>query len=173
MLNDKQARFVEEYLVDLSATQAAIRAGYSARTAYAQGSRLLSHVEVAAAIRTAMDARAARTEITQERVLTELAKIGFADVRRLFTPTGGMVPPSDLDDDIAPAVSSIEVVERPIRNADGEIEVEHVRKVRLNDKLGALTQIGRHLGMFLDKVELSGRIGLADRLDAARRRADG
>lgn len=158
-LNPKQAAFVEEYLKDLNATQAAIRAGYSARTAEAQGSRLLSHVKVAEAVQAAKDARSKRTEITADRVLQELAKIGFADVRRIFAPGGSLLSPTDMDDDTAAAVQSVEVVERPRRNADGEVEIEQIKKVRLNDKLGALTQMGRHLGMFTDKTELTGKDG--------------
>lgn len=172
-MTPKQQRFVEEYLIDLNATQAAIRAGYSAKTAYSIGEEILRKPEVAAALSLAQAARAIRTEITQDRVLAELARIGFADVRRLFTEGGTMITPSDLDDEIAPAVASVEVVERRIRGEDDKIEVEHVRKIRLNDKLGALTQIGRHLGMFVDKVELSGKVGLAERLEGARRRVEG
>lgn len=172
-MTPKQQRFVDEYLIDLNATQAAIRAGYSAATAHSAGPRLLDNVGVAKAIALATAGRAIRTEITQDRVLAELARIGFADVRRLFTDSGTMITPSDLDDEIAPAVASVEVVERRIRGEDDKVEVEHVRKIRLNDKLGALTQIGRHLGMFIDKVEMSGKIGLADRLEGARRRVEG
>lgn len=73
-LNARQEAFVREYLVDLNATQAAIRAGYSERTAYSQGQRLLKHVEVAAAIQAAQAARAERTEVTQDWVITRLAQ---------------------------------------------------------------------------------------------------
>lgn len=157
-LNPKQAKFVEEYLKDLNATQAATRAGYSPRSAEVTGCRLLGNAKVAEAVQKAMAARSKRTEITADRVLSELAKIGFADVRRIFTPGGSLLSPVDMDEEIAAAVQSVEVVERPKRNADGEVEIEHVRKVRLNDKLGALTQIGRHLGMFTDKTEHSGAV---------------
>lgn len=78
-LTAKQERFVQEYLVDLNATQAAIRAGYSARTAYSMGQRLLKNVEVQAAIQAAMDKRSQRVEITQDTVVEELAKIGLAE----------------------------------------------------------------------------------------------
>lgn len=76
-LNLMQARFVAEYLVDLNATQAAIRAGYSGKTAYSQGQRLLNHVEIQKAIERAQQKRETRTGITAERVLKELAAIGF------------------------------------------------------------------------------------------------
>lgn len=71
-LNPQQKRFVEEYLIDLNATQAAIRAGYSKKTAKAQGSRLLTHVDVVAAVTSAQKARTARTEVNQDYVVTGL-----------------------------------------------------------------------------------------------------
>ena len=79
-LTPKQARFVEEYLIDLNATQAARRAGYSARTANEQGCRLLANVSVADAIAAAQNRRAQRTEVSADRVVAELAKIGFANM---------------------------------------------------------------------------------------------
>lgn len=77
-MNPKQATFVREYLVDLNATQAAIRAGYSAKTAEQQGPRLLGHVEVAAAIKAGMAARAARLDLKADDVLTDIARIAKA-----------------------------------------------------------------------------------------------
>ena len=77
-LTDKQKRFVEEYLVDLNATQAAIRAGYSAKNADKIGHELLGKTRVSEAIHAAMDERSVRTGITQDRVLQELAAIGFS-----------------------------------------------------------------------------------------------
>jgi phage terminase small subunit len=150
-LTPKQARFVEEYLVDLNGAQAAIRAGYSAKTAKEQAARLLTKVHVTEAISAAQQARSTRTEITQDRVLEELAKIGFSDIRRIFTDDGGLQNPSEMSDDMAAAVQSVEVVVRQVPGEDRR-EVEHVHKIKLNDKLGALTQIGRHLGMFTDNV---------------------
>jgi len=164
----KQARFVAEYLIDLNATRAATRAGYSARTAYSAGQRLLKDVDVAAAIQKAMDKRAVRTEITADRVLQEFAKIGFSDVRRIFTQTGQLQPPTDLDDETAAAVQSVEVVTRRVPGGE-DGETEHVHKIKLADKIGALTQIGRHLGMFTDKseVDLKGGFNVTiDRGDA-------
>lgn len=169
-LNAKQARFVSEYLIDLNATQAAIRSGYSEKTAYSQGQRLLSHVEVAAALAKAQEKRAARTEITADRVLQELAKIGFSDVRKVFTENGGLVNPADLDDETASTVAAIEVVTRRTPGAGEEAEIEYVHKIKQWDKLGALTQIGRHLGMFTDKLQVDVSDELASRLQIARQR---
>src|SRR4051794_41809085 len=94
-LNDRQACFVAEYLVDLNATQAAIRAGYSARTANEQAARLLANVSVAAAIAEAQAARSRRTEVTADRVMLELARVAFGDPRRGMSrgPGGGKTRP--------------------------------------------------------------------------------
>lgn len=160
-LNPKQAQFVREYLIDLNATQAAKRAGYSEKTAYAQGQRLLKHAEVAAALSEAQAKRAERTEISADRVLHELAKIGFGDIRKVFTPSGNLLSPAEMDDEVAATIASVEVVTRRIPGGDGEeAEVEHIHKIKAWDKLGALTQIGRHLGMFTDKTEHTGGVTL-------------
>lgn len=110
-LTPKQERFVAEYLIDLNATQAAIRTGYSAKTAASQGARLLKQGGVARAVQAAQQARAVRTEITQDRVLQELARIAFFDIRRLYRADGSMKDPCELDADTAAALASIEVKE--------------------------------------------------------------
>ena len=163
-LTPKQQCFVDEYLIDLNATQAAIRAGYSKKTAASQGERLLRNVEIQSSLSARMKARELRTEITQDRVLRELAKIGFADIRRALQwgasvavtdeDTGDttiahgiyMVPSDQIDDDTAAAISEI-------------AETQQGLKVKFHDKQGALVSIGRHLGMFKDKVELTGKNG--------------
>jgi len=105
-LTPKQQRFVEEYLVDLNATQAAIRAGYSARTAEWIGPQLLGKTHVAEAVRAGRESLSKRTEITQERVLQEYARLAFMDPRKLFDGTGAPRPIHELDDDTA-APSSV------------------------------------------------------------------
>lgn len=167
-LTDKQRRFVDEYLVDLNATQAAIRAGYSQKTAGQIAEQNLKKLEIAAAVQEAQAARAKRTEITQDMVLRELAKIGFSDIRKIVrwgktelrvTDAGddegevteayhglALVSADDIDDNTAAAISEIS------EGRDG-------LKVKLHDKKGALVDIGRHLGMFKDRVEHSGPNG--------------
>lgn len=154
-LTDKQLMFCQEYIIDLNATQAAIRAGYSEATAYSIGHENLSKPEIEAKIQECMELRAKRTEITADRVLAELSKIGFADVRDLFTSAGGLRNPDQLDDDIAAALQSVEVVTRISGEEDeyGNKIVDHVHKVRLNDKKAALELMGKHLKLFTDKIE--------------------
>lgn len=108
-LNEKQARFVAEYMIDLNATQAATRAGYSAKTAYAIGHELLKKPEIQAALTAAMDDRSERTQITADRVLEELARIGFADIRKLFDEDGSLRDVADMDPDTVAAIASIEL----------------------------------------------------------------
>lgn len=170
-MNAKHARFVEEYLIDLNGTQAAIRAGYSERTAQEQSSRLLSNVMVAKAIAEAQESRAKRTEITQDRVIRELAKIGFADIRKavrwanelklanplseeegaqeVLVSTVLLVPSDEIDDDTAAAIAEIS------NTAQGV-------KIKLYDKKAALVDLGKHLGMFVDRTEHSVSESLAD-----------
>lgn len=152
-LTAKQSKFVDEYLVDLNATQAAIRAGYSERTARQVASENLTKPNIEAAIQERMADREKRTEVTQDRVLKELARIGFADLREMFTSTGHIKRPEEWPDSLGASISSVEVVTRPSGECDedGRPEIEHVHKIRLWDKNSALEKIAKHLGMFADK----------------------
>src|SRR3954452_17403372 len=131
-LNDRQARFVAEDLVDLNATQAAIRSGYSARRAYSTGERMLRNAGVAAAIAEAQAARSRRTEVTADRVVLELARVAFGDPRRVMSwgPGGVRLRPSaELADEEAAIVAEV-----------GETTTKEGGSLRLKtvDKLGAL-----------------------------------
>jgi len=155
-LSPKQERFVAEYLVDLNATQAAARAGYSPGT----GSRLLSNGAVKCAVAAGQGKVAARLEITQERVVAELARIGFANMLDYMTigvDGDAFVDLSGLTEDQAAAIS--EIVVEDFKDGRGK-DARDVRKVKfkLHDKKAALLQLGKHLGMFKDRVEHSGSI---------------
>lgn len=160
-INEKQKRFVDEYLIDLNATQAAIRAGYSAKTAEQIGHQLLKKTSVREHLSTRQNEIAESTEITPEMVVKELAKIGFANIRKAvkWSPVLGMVEhdgnviltngvqlvdSDELDDDTAAAVAEVSQTAQGI-------------KIKFHDKRAALVDIGRHLGMFTDKVNLGGQ----------------
>lgn len=138
-LNEKQKRFVQEYMVDLNATQAAKRAGYSEKTAYSMGQRLLKKVEIQAALQKAKIDRQKRVEITADRVLEELAAIAFANGTDYATVNRNglvrIIPTSDLSDEQRKAVASIK-------------EGQYGTEVKTFDKLRALEMLGKHLGMF-------------------------
>lgn len=158
-LNIKQEQFCREYIIDLNATQAAIRAGYSENSAGKIGHELWKKPEIQARIQELQYERSQRTQITADRVLTELARIGFSDIRKMFADGDRMKPVSQLCDDMAPAVSAIEVVTKTLPTSDGDAEVEYVHKVKLWDKNSALDKIAKHLGMLVDRVEHTGANG--------------
>lgn len=158
-MTPKQARFVDEYLIDLNATQAAIRAGYSAKTAYSQGERLLSNVEVRAALMEARQKRSEKTGIDAAWLLTRLAEESTADVADLYDEHGGLKPVKDWPTIWRQGlVAGLDVEE--IRQ-DGAV-VGIIRKVKLSDRIKRLELIGRHIdvGAFKDRVEHSGKIEL-------------
>lgn len=152
VLTDKQQRFVVEYCVDWNGTQAAIRAGWSEKSAATEAWRLLRKVEIRAAIDARTVALADHAEISGARVLLELKRLAFADARTMFDAEGRLHLPRQLDDAIAAAVKKIEVVTRTI---DGGDDVEYVHKLELHDKLPALDRLGKRLRLWSDKVELA------------------
>lgn len=147
-MTKKQKLFVEEYLIDLNATQAAIRAGYSAKTAQEQASRLLSNVMVQGSIAKAMAERSKRTGINQDRVIQELARIAFVNPQNVIDSEDASVRENATEDDLA-CIQSVKV-----KMMSGEKGSSVEREVRLNDKMKALELLGKHLGMFKDKLEL-------------------
>jgi phage terminase small subunit len=160
-MTPKQERFVEEYLIDLNATQAAIRAGYSEATAAEQGSRLLSNVKISDAVSEGRRKLSERTEITQERVLKELGKIGFAnmdDYIRVGIDGDAFVDLSELDRDKAAAISEVTVEDFTDGRGEDSRDVRKI-KFKLLDKRAALVDIGKHLGMFSDRIEHTGKNG--------------
>lgn len=156
-LTAKQQCFIEEYLVDLNATQAAIRAGYSKKTAYIIGDENLKKPKIAAAIQAAMSKRSERTEITQDQVVRELARIGFSDLRKVMTPGGALLSPHDWDDDTAASIAAIEVVtvHRGDEDENGNKVPERIHKIKTWDKNSALEKLAKHLGMLNTKVDIT------------------
>lgn len=157
-LTDKQRRFVAEYMVDCNARAAAVRAGYSARTADKIGPQLLGKTSVRAAIAKREERHLQRLEVTAERVLAELGRLSVSDPRQLFDAEGNLRPIHELPDEVASAVASVEVIERTIPGTKGE--VERVRKVRLWDKNAALGNLARHFKLLTEKIEHSGAVGV-------------
>lgn len=149
-LTKKQKIFVDEYLIDLNATQAAIRAGYSPDTAGSIGSENLKKPEIRARIEKTMAERSKRTGINQDRIIMELAKIALLNPKGLVNFDEATIKEDATDEDVA-AVASVKVKRFPTKDGEG---VE--REVKMYDKTKALELLGRHLGMFKDKVEVSG-----------------
>jgi phage terminase small subunit len=141
-LTPKQARFVEEYLIDLNATQAAIRAGYSAKTAEWIGPQLLGKSHVRERIETAQRERSARTGITADRVVQEIARLAFADPRLVMRwgPDGVELKPSDeLTDEAAAMIAE---VKESVSQAGSSMQV------KFHSKVAALEQLAKHVGLY-------------------------
>ena len=143
-LNEKQKRFCNEYLIDLNATQAAIRAGYSSKTASEQSSRLLRNVKIKREIDILMAERSKRTGVNQDRVIRELAKIAFVNSKDIIDYKKGTVLSKAKEDDLA-CIQSVKV---KISNGDNGYMEE--REIKLNDKLKALDSLAKHLGIYKD-----------------------
>lgn len=145
---DKQNRFVEEYLIDLNATQAAIRAGYSPRTADKQGFQLLENPRISDKISKAMAKRSRRTGINQDRVVRELAKIALVNPGNIINLKDASVREDATDDDKA-CIQSVKV---KTSESDKGTIVE--REIKFQDKTRALELLGKHLGMWNDKLSI-------------------
>jgi len=163
-LPPKQQRFVDEYLIDLNGTQAAIRAGYSPRTANEQAAQLLAKLSVAEAVARAKAERSARLGLTADRVLLELAAIGFARMPDFAEWGDGeqmrLKPSDDLDEQRAAAIVQVVETEKFVKTLDrGESLWSRERSIKLHDKVSTLKLLGQHIGMFGDKVEHTGKDG--------------
>lgn len=146
-LSPKQERFVAEYLVDLNAAQAAIRAGYSPKTAKEQGARLLTNVHIQKAVQERRQQHQANTGLTVERVLLEAMRLAFFDIRKLTDADGNPIPINQLDDDTAAAIQGLELATERVRGDDEGAETV-VRKYKIADKNAAVERLFKHLGLF-------------------------
>lgn len=143
-LTDKQKKFIDEYLVDLNATQAAIRAGYKEKTAYRTGAENLRKPQIQREIQKRMQERQQRTEVTQDMVVKELAAIAFARATDYAEVKGGTVHIKDTNSLSEQQIRAIAGIK------DGKFGIE----LKLNDKEKALELLGRHLGMWNDKLDI-------------------
>jgi phage terminase small subunit len=152
-LSDRHKVFVDEYIKDFNASRAYMAAypDCSADAAPAAGARLLNNVKVERAIDERKAARSKRTEITQDRVLLEIARLAFSDPRTAFNADGSLKPVHQWDDATAASISSIKVK----RVMEGDTPTE-VAEIKFWDKGKQLELAGRHLAMFTDKTKVEG-----------------
>ncbi len=167
-LNDRQARFVDEYLIDLNGTQAAIRAGYSAKTANEQASRLLANVSVQAQLQRRMKDREQRTEINADYVLKRLVEIDQLDVLDILDNAGNFKPIMEWPKTWRQTLSGVDLQEIML----GDVETV-IRKIKWPDKLRNLELLGKHVAVsaFREQVEVNVTHTLSERMAKARERA--
>lgn len=156
-LTKKQKTFIDEYLIDLNATQAAIRAGYSPDSARQSGSDNMNNPYIRAHIDKAMAERSKRTGVNADRVIQELAKMAFVNAVDVINTEDATLKDGALPEDTA-AIQSVKVKSIPTKDGEG---VE--REIKMADKIKALELLGKHLGMFTDKVNLE--VQTSDKLD--------
>lgn len=158
-LNPKQKQFILEYLIDHNATQAAIRAGYSKHTAKEQGYRLLTNIHVQPAIEEAIKRQEVRTEITADRILKEIFRIASVDLRQAFDENGELKNIHDIPEDVARAISGIDVDELWEGSGRDRTQIGVTKKIRFNDKTRALELLGKYLKLFIEQKEITGANG--------------
>ncbi|HHJ1482378.1 terminase small subunit [Pseudomonas aeruginosa] len=166
-LTKKQRLFVEEYLVDLNATQAAIRAGYSTRRATEIGYQLLQRPEVAQAIQAAMAERSKRTEVEADYVIRRLREIDEMDVLDILEDDGSFRSIRDWPRAWRQFLSGIEIAELFEGRGDDRRIAGVLRKVKWPDKLRNLELLSRHVGTESAALDLE-----LKRLDVAKKRAE-
>jgi phage terminase small subunit len=151
-LTPKQEQFVSEYLIDLNATQAAVRAGFSERNASRIATQLLGKSHVGAAIAAAMKKRADENKLDADSVLKELMRLAFFDIGKAFNDDGTMKPLHEMDEGTRRAIVGLEVV---AIEQDGAF-AGTLKKVKFADKKGALDTLAKHLGLLVERVKVSG-----------------
>ena len=169
-LNIKQARFVVEYLKDLNATQAAIRAGYSKKGADVVGSRLLGHTRVASAIAKGVAQHLAKNELTASRTLEELRRVGFSDIGVFFDARGRLRPLHKLTSEERSVLAASKILKTNLVSGDGRREEVH--EIKLWNKLQALEMLAKYFKLLEEQIHVTGDWEkLAQRLASARQRA--
>lgn len=164
----KQERFIAEYLVDLNATQAAIRAGYSPDTAGKIGFENLQKPEITDEIAIAQAKQLGKTDLTASRVLEELRRLSFSNVQDLFDEFGNLRPIHTLTREQAACIASLEVVKKNAEAGDGQIDVIH--KVKVWDKTRSLEMVAKHFKLLTDVMQIEDAHAVMNRLTAARNR---
>ena len=170
-LTPKQRRFVAEYLVDLNATEAAKRCGYSEKTARSQGSDLLTVPDIAKAVAAAQERQLNSIELTAARVLEELRRLAFSDTRAFFDEHGNLRPIHELTAEQGSQLAGIEVIKKNAEAGDGHIDTVH--KIKLWDKTRSLEMLCKRFGLLTDRIEVTGAMDLVTRIAAARARLGG
>ena len=155
----RKALFAKEFLANGgNATQAAIKAGYSARTADQQGSRLLKDVKVREIIEASREKALNKADLNIDRVLLEAKRLALFDPRKLFNEDGSLKPVKDLDEDTAVALAAFDAIE--IGGGNGAV-LGHVRKLRFHDKNAALEKLFKHLGLYKEDNSQKGEAAVA------------
>ena len=146
-ITEKQRLFISEYQVDFNGTKAAIRAGYSPKRASEMAYQLLQIPTVRKALDRAMEERLRKIGVRADRVLTEIARVAFSDLRKLYDEAGRLKLPREWPEEAAGAVAGVDVVEEFEGKGKDRTLIGYTKKVRTYDKVRALELLSKHLGI--------------------------
>lgn len=170
-MTPKQQRFIAEYRKDLNGTQAAIRAGYSKRTAASIAEELLRKPEIAQAVAEKTQAQLESADLSAERTLEEMRRLAFSNVQDLFDDKGDLIPIHLLTREQAASISSLEVIMKNATAGDGKID--RVLKIKVWDKPKVMEMLGKHFALLTERVHLTAEEALITALQSGRKRASG
>jgi phage terminase small subunit len=175
VLTPKEQQFVAEYPIDLNGAAAAVRAGYAAKSAKVTASRLLKKPAIKAALQDKVTQHVAAvaeatktTDLSAARVLEELRRLAFCDIRGLFNANGDLKPLADLTEEQAACIGGFEVLIKNAKAGDGVTDTIH--KFKLWDKPKALEMLAKHFALLVERVEVIDEAGLLDKIAKARAR---
>lgn len=153
-------RFVDEFMIDRNATQAAIRAGYSEKTAGSAGHRLLKTAEILAEINRRGAEQSQRLGVTADRIMQEYERLAMYDPLDFFNADGSMKALADIPEDARRAIGGIEIRELKESETDESVIYASLKKIKLSDKKGALDSLAKIMGLMKDRVEITGEVTL-------------
>lgn len=167
-MTNAQKRFCDEYLIDFNASRAyktAYKSCKSDLTARTNASKLLTKTNIQKYISEKQKEIEERTEITQKKIIQELAKIALFNIKDIYNENGTLKKVTELDDDTAKAISGVKILQKAgamkisLSKTNDEIPLEHIPEqtveFKTNDKTKALELLGKHLGMFKENVNLT------------------
>ena len=143
-MNESHVRFADKYFETLNASLSAEYAGFAAETSKQEGWRLLQRDDVQTYLSNLRSVLSEKTGITQQRVLNEIARIAFADIRNYYTGDNNLKSICDLEDDEAAALASVKSNELYA----GDVTIGNAKEIKLHDKLAGLEKLARHLGLY-------------------------
>ena len=170
-LTAQQEKFCHEYLIDRNATQAAIRAGYSIKTAQEQSSQLLSKLMIKGRVNQLISAELGSIDATAARIKRELTNLAFINIADAYDQNGALKSFEDMPVELQRAILAVESEELFDGVGKNREQIGYTKRIKLTDKLKALEMLGRHQKMFTDITEHKGLENLAEELKAARLRS--
>lgn len=161
-LEPKQEAFCQEYIKDFNASQAAIRAGYSEKASRSVASRMLTKANISDRINELIQKRKAKVELTADLILAEILKLAQVDLGKAYDSNGNLLPIHEIPEDVRKAMSGVKVFEEFEGVGRDRIKIGEVREVKFWDKTKALELLGKHLKLFTDRIEHSGKLTMAE-----------